>query len=276
MNTNLERACPICTHSGRSYLFSVRNFKIVKCGKCSLVGTLGEVKTDYKSYHRDQEYQKFKKLFENIFLNRVRTICKFQNTPGRALEIGCSTGVLLNLLKNRNWEVWGVEPSESALVAEKKGIRVINKFFQEADLPRGYFDVVILNHTLEHLENPVSILVKARSLLRRRGIIYIDVPNFASLSAKLLGRRWPYIMPEEHIWYFTPVTLKKLIRKSGFKPIYIHTQSGIFDYGNPLAGIIDKLIMGRKSFFLDFVTAPFAFINTLIGMGTSLTVVGKK
>jgi len=222
------------------------------------------------------EYERYKILFENIFLNRVHTILKFQNTPGRALEVGCSTGILLSLLKNRNWEVWGVEPSESALAAKKKGIRIINKFFQDAKLPGEYFDVVILNHTLEHLENPLSILIKAKSLLKKKGIIFIDVPNFGSLSARLLGKHWAYLMPEEHIWHFTPVTLKKLIRKSGFKPIYIHTQSGIFDYGNPLKGIIDKLLTGRKSFFLDFVTAPFAFINTLIGMGTSLTVVGRK
>src|SRR3972149_7378454 len=274
MSDNLD--CILCGSSSYSDLFLVRGKKIIICSNCKLVRTLNFCTPSYYQYHRDVEYERYKILFENIFLNRVRTICKFQNTPGRALEIGCSTGVLLSLLKNRNWEVWGVEPSESALVAEKKGIRVINKFFQEADLPRGYFDVVILNHTLEHLENPVSILVKARSLLRRGGIIYIDVPNFGSLSARLLGKHWAYLMPEEHVWHFTPVTLKKLIRKSGFKPIYIHTQSGIFDYGNPLAGIIDKLIMGRKSFFLDFVTAPFAFINTLIGMGTSLTVVGRK
>jgi SAM-dependent methyltransferase len=276
MSTKPAGTCLICGGIHWKSLFSVRAYEIVRCVDCGLTKTLGNPQVDYGSYHRDEEYQKYSKLFKNIFLNRVNTITRFVKTPGRALEIGCSTGTLLSILKDKNWEVWGVEPSKSALVAASKGIRVVRKEFEQARLPQKYFDLIILNHTLEHLENPLSILAKANKLLNKGGIIFVDVPNFGSLGERLLGKKWPYIMPEEHLWHFSPSTLIQLLRKSGFRSIYSRTQSGIFDYANPLKGMMDKFLMGSKSFFFDLISVPFAFINTKIGMGSSLTVIGKN
>ena len=91
-----------------------------------------------------------------------------------------------------------------------------------------------------------------------------------------MGKYWGYLAPTEHLWHFTPDTLKKIFVKAGLKPVYQATTSGIFDCGNPLAGLVDKLVRGRKSFFSDLLTAPFAYLNTKIGKGTSLTAIGKK
>lgn len=269
---------PICTLCGKSSskkLFDAGIKSIVSCDNCGLTRTKNFSPPDYRSYHRDQEYSESRKLFKNIFLKRVWTIEKYKK-DGRVLEIGCSIGTFLNLFKERGWEVWGVEPSQSAAVAAKNGIRVVKKFFEEATLPENYFDVVILNHTLEHLDKPVSILAKARTLLKRGGIVFVDVPNFGSLSAKIFGKYWPYLAPTEHLWHFTPQTLKKVLNKVGFRVIHTETASGIFDWGQPLKGLIDKFLLMRKSFFTDLVTSPFAFINTKIGMGTSLTMIGEK
>lgn len=275
-NTVTSSMCVVCGGKHFKRLLSVVGKNIVRCRRCGLVKTENFKEPDYKKYHRDEDYKEFETHFRNIFLKRVQIIERFFAGPGKVLEIGCSVGILLSILKEKRWEVWGVEPSKSANVARKKGIKVVNKVFEKANLPRGYFDLIILNHTLEHLENPLDIFKKARTLLKKGGKIFVDVPNFGSLSSSILGRRWPYLAPSEHLYHFEPRTLKKVITKAGFKVIFESSHSGIFDLGNPIKGLYDELLTRPRSFVKDFITSPGALIVTLIGKGTSLSMVGKN
>jgi len=268
--------CALCGSKHFKRLFTVEGMYIARCRSCRLVRTENLKEPDYKKYHRDEEYKELETHFRNIFLKRVQIIGKFFDEPGKTLEIGCSVGILLSILKEKGWEVWGVEPSISAKAAGKKGIKVVNNVFEKADLPKGYFDLIILNHTLEHLEDPRGILKKARTLLQKGGKIFVDVPNFGSLSSNLLGRRWPYLAPSEHLHHFEPPTLKKLIKMAGFKVIFESSHSGIFDLGSPVKGLYEELLTRPRGFIKYLITAPGALFATLIGRGISLTVVGEK
>lgn len=112
--------CPLC--GGHSYkkLFDVGSTSIVACAKCGLTKTNNFSTPDYTKYHRDEDYQKFEWLFKNFFLKRIKTIEKFHRGIGRVLEVGCSTGMFLDLFKNKGWKVWGIEPSKSGEVAGKR------------------------------------------------------------------------------------------------------------------------------------------------------------
>lgn len=275
-DTVISLKCVVCGGKYFKRLFSVEGKNIVRCRRCGLARTENFKEPDYKKYHRDEEYKEFETHFRNIFLKRVQIIERFFAEPGKVLEIGCSVGILLTILKEKGWEVWGVEPSKSANAARKRGIKIVNKIFERADLPRGYFDLIILNHTLEHLENPLNILKKARTLLKKGGKIFVDVPNFGSLSSRFLGSRWPYLAPGEHLYHFEPRTLKEVIKRAGFKVIFESSHSGIFDLGSPLKGLYNELLTRPRSFVKDFITAPGALFTTLIGRGTSLSMIGKK
>ena len=268
--------CILCGNHFYKRLFNMGSTNIISCGRCGLTKT-GNFKTPvYKKYHRDDDYQKDEWLYKNFFQKRVKNIQKYYSKPGRVLDIGCSTGILLQLLKARDWEVWGVEPSKSGEVAGRRGIKVVRQNFETARLPKDYFDVIILNHTLEHLENPVVILQKARKLLNKGGTVFVDVPNFGGLSSKIMGKRWGYLTPREHHWHFTPSSLKSVFRKTNLEVIYQETASGIFDFGSPLKGLMGKLVHTRKSFFVDLSTTPLAYLYSKIGLGANLTIIGKK
>lgn len=248
--------------------------EIYKCPHCGLGITKG-LKTQISGYHRDETYIEEEKLFRNIFLKRVSTISKFAK-QGRVLEIGCSTGIMLKLLQNRGWKVKGVEISpKSAGAAKKRGIEVMVGDFSKLEF-KEKFDLVILNHTLEHLENPIDVIKKINNLLSPEGLFYIDVPNFGGLSAKLLGKNWPLLLPREHLWHFTDKSLKILLGKLGFEIIFVEKASGIWDYGNPFLGIWLSLINLKKRFFKEVTTAIPSWIVTKLGLGSDLMIIAKK
>jgi len=206
--------------------------------------------------------------FNNIFKKRYKLIHKFIKNPKRVLDIGCSNGVFLDLYHNS--ETWGVEPSDNAKKANAKNHKMINLNFEKADLPQNYFDLVIMNHTLEHLKRPNEVLAKIKTLLKKDGIVFIDVPNVGSLSSKVLGNKWPYLLPEEHLWQFDKKNITKLTKDAGFEVLHWESRSGIFEYANPI------LELRRKGFLKDIIAIPYAILATVLNMGDSMSIIAKK
>ena len=205
----MEDTCLAC---GEKYT----NFDkiLYKCPNCGLGKTIIPTSLDKGTYHRDNVYLSEKKQFENIFQKIVGKISKIKN-KGNVLEIGSSTGLLLSLFPGSKWTVQGIEPSKQAFkISQGQGIPTINTTFKNAKLKENFFDVIVLNHVLEHLENPKITLNKIYKVLKKDGILYLSVPNFNSLSAKIYKSNWGYILPKEHTWHFTPQSLSLLLQKN--------------------------------------------------------------
>lgn len=270
-----QQTCFICNEK-TNFLGSSGHYKISVCPQCGL-GITNNPNLQISKYHRDNEYEQESDQFKNIFQRRVNIINSLGIKPGKALEIGSSTGLLLSLLKENGWDVNGVEISpQAAEFAEKRGVKTIHTPVEKLTLPAGTFDLVILNHTLEHLQNPKEVLEKLHDLLIDDGVLLIDVPNFGSLSARIFKTSWFALLPEEHYWHFTFNSLSRLLHSSGFKVLKRTSPSGIWDYGNPLAEVVQSFIGFKKRFFMNIFTSLPNLIVTLINQGATLTVVAKK
>ena len=221
------------------------------------------------NYHRDEDYLKNESMFSNIFQKRVNLI-KSHSRSGisTVLDVGCSNGVFLDLFNGN--ETWGVEPSDSREAAKMKGHKILKTTFEKAELPKNYFDLVIMNHVLEHLDNPAVVLAKACKLLKPNAILFVDVPNIGGLGSKILGKHWPYLLPKEHKHQFTKESLTKLLEENGFKVLHWESRSGIFEFANPIREL------GRKRFLLDLFAIPYSLTATLFMMGDSMSFVAKK
>lgn len=265
--------CFICQIELKPFITN-KNFKILRCPSCGL-GVTQNPKVQKKDYHRDEEYFEEENLFKNIFQRRVRIISEFVKT-GSVLEVGCSTGLMLSLIKERGWQVMGIEPSNTAAkIAKKKGIKVIARKFEQVRI-KNKFDLIMFNHTLEHLEDPYSVLKKAASLLRKGGLIYIDLPNFDSVAAKLLKGKWGLLLPEEHLWHFTQVSLDRLLTKLGFEIIFTKKVSGIFDVDSPFKELLVSGTSLKKRFFTNLMTLIPSFILSSLNQGSGLTIIAKN
>jgi hypothetical protein len=89
------------------------------------------------------------------------------------------------------------------------------------DLPSDTkYDVVVMNHVLEHVGAPIALLAGVRSRMNENGLVHIATPNVASWEAGLSG--WASYEPY-HFVYFSPETIRETVEKSGFAVLGVST-----------------------------------------------------
>src|SRR5208283_2730119 len=109
---------------------------------------------------------------------------------GHLLEVGSSLGFLLREFKDDGWDVFGVEPNIHAcqIAREKHGLTVVNAILENAGIADQSFDVVLLNHVIEHVDDPLSTLAEINRVLKPQGHLVIETPRYDTLMFSLLGR----------------------------------------------------------------------------------------
>ena len=77
-------------------------------------------------------------------------------------------------------------------------------------------DAVVLRSYLEHESEPKSLLKGCFNVLKSGGAIIVKVPNYNSLNRRFVGTRWCGFRYPEHVNYFTPASLARMARETGF------------------------------------------------------------
>jgi SAM-dependent methyltransferase len=153
---------------------------------------------------------------------------------GKLLDLGCGNGGYLQSI-NQDWlvgkkiECVGVDPDKEAIKhARKIGLKVKEGTIETAAFPDSYFDIVRINHTIEHISEPLGTLKEVYRIIKPGGKVIIEVPNFDSVGRKLLKDKWAGIDAPRHYFEFSPVTLKRMLVLSGFQPLSIAKWHGMY------------------------------------------------
>lgn len=153
-------------------------------------------------------------------LDDLITTTVARQDPGRAIDIGCNDGALLEALRNAGYaEVVGVEPNPmAAQLARQKGFEVHTSFLTQAlaerlAAERGAFDTVYLRHVVEHVSDLEAFFSAIRALLTDAGFLVMELPDVEEGFA--LGS--PAILWEEHVSYFTGPLAEYLLQLFGFR-----------------------------------------------------------
>jgi len=145
------------------------------------------------------------------------------NMTGDFLDIGCGNGAYLQVMANRGWNVWGVEPSRAgAFAAKTVGFDVYHGTLLEANYSSSSFDYVRCNHSFEHVPNPVDVLHEIHRILRPGGKLFIGIPNVGSMSFRIFGRYWWYLCAPVHTYNYSDKVITRLLHKSGFQINKVH------------------------------------------------------
>jgi SAM-dependent methyltransferase len=134
----------------------------------------------------------------------------------RLLDVGCGTGTFLDEARRAGWAVHGVEVSEyAAREARRRGLDVTCAASEEVAPEVASLDCVTLWDAIEHVRDPLGVLVKAAQALRPGGVLALSTGDITSLCARLSGPRWHLFNLPEHLFFFSPRSLRELLRRAG-------------------------------------------------------------
>lgn len=135
-----------------------------------------------------------------------------KNMVNSVLDFGCGPGWMLRSF-NGNFKKVGIENSKLARV--QAGI-YFDVYPSISDIA-GYFDLIIINHVIEHLVNPIETMIKLCELLAPNGRIIVGTPNFASAMAVLFKEKYRMLNEPTHISLFSLDSILRLLRDLGLQ-----------------------------------------------------------
>jgi SAM-dependent methyltransferase len=247
-----------CTHSGYG-----RHYIIVQCQECGLVYTNPrldphDIVDTYKAVE-DPLYLEERGGRVLTFERHLKPLERVAGLPdGRLLlDVGCYSGVFVEIAASHGWDAWGLEPSHWAVEqARARGLRVAQGTLDTADLPETHFDVVTMWDVIEHLTDPRKALERVHRLLRPGGLVVVHTIDIESLFARLMGARWPWLM-EMHVYYFSRRTLRAMLEKCGFEVISDRPQGRYLRLG---------YLANRVGALMPVVGRPAEWLVTKLGL----------
>lgn len=190
-------------------------FDVLACGTCGLGHTSptpSDMRTYYARYHGGRHG-----LTGNIAVSRrLRRLNKVLDGAGAGrmlLDVGCGDGSFLLAAQRQGWRVAGTEIEPT--VATARGLPVT------PDLPDGIFDAITFWHSLEHLDDPLYALKRARAVLAPAGVLMLAVPNFAGRQARRYGRHWLHLDVPRHLFHFTEASIARLLAAADLRPVRV-------------------------------------------------------
>jgi len=221
-------ACPACGRAtAQTHLYSKHGCDILRCRECGLGRSETSGFDPARYYTRDYfsgqhadgygDYLGSEPVLRREFARTVEVIRRHR-AGGRLLELGCAYGFFLQEAKPF-FDVAGIEIAEDAAAhARAAGLNVITGIADEAKLAAlGPMDVIVLLDVIEHLPHPRDTLALATRHLNPGGIIVITTGDFSSLYARLTGSHWRLMTPPQHLWFFTPESMRRMAGGLGLR-----------------------------------------------------------
>jgi len=226
------RDCPACAQvTEQRFLYALNGCNILRCRACGL----GQAQTpafDPASYYTAEyfsgrqsdgyaDYVAAEPVLRREFARTVAFIRQWRD-GGRLLEIGCAYGFFLHEAKEY-FGVSGIElAADAAIYCQRSGLSVLPGVADEATLHRDEkADVIVMLDVIEHLPDPRGTLVLLSRHLCPGGIIVITTGDFGSVAARLCGRYWRLMTPPQHLWFFTPESVRRLSASLGLSTVSV-------------------------------------------------------
>ena len=208
---------------------------IYRCPACGLART--QLEEEYKTFIVDHysrgyytgdpaygAYASYKEDKPHIVRNMKKFLGSIKKVKptGRLLDVGCAMGYFVELALSQGYDAHGFDASAYAVDHAKKAL--LNGRVQLGDVsslsyPKKSFDVITMFDVFEHLGDPAADLARVRQWLADDGVLVIATGDTQSTAAKLLGRRWTFYIPPQHLFFFNRKNLTTLLTRQGLEPV---------------------------------------------------------
>jgi 2-polyprenyl-3-methyl-5-hydroxy-6-metoxy-1,4-benzoquinol methylase len=239
-------ACPLCGSAAHRPERTIDDYALVRCG-CNFT-YVNPQPTDaaLDRIYSDRDEAKLIAFYDTTrttsmiegYAAILKSIERAAGRKGTLLDFGCGACFFLQQAQEAGWDAHGVDLGPWVEVAARqRGVKNVTVGrLEDSPLAERQFDVVTAMEVMEHMPQPQPILRMLRERLKPGGILFLTVPNYKCLSI-VLGRDdfWRN-RPPQHLNYFTPKTLSRVLKDCGFK-IRSVTSGG---------GLKLECVLGRK------------------------------
>lgn len=255
------------------------NYPLVSCTNCDLVytttpPTANTLKEAYAeaSYDSSEEADFAARTYHRIIKYYISKL----SHKRCAIDIGTGNGSLLPLLQQEGFlKVIGIEPSTSAIESALPTVKTLIRqgLFSEELINDVTPDFIFTAMTMEHVEDPLSLMKIIEDKLSLGGVVAVVVHNRRALLNRILGKRSP-IIDIEHLQLFSPKSLEKLFTEAGLELMKIRSFSNTYPLHYwvrllPLPSIIKHMI-NRALYLLKL-----AHISITMPVGNMLGIARK-
>lgn len=223
---NVKTRCPICQQE----VIWVLTPQYRYCEECRLAVRTMESRLSVEQvgqvFNASWALTHFKGKWNHRKAGEILKLAKSLYGVRRILDIGCGSGILVDMLARAGYRSTGLDNSDGVIwfaKAHGRGDYVL----AENGTALGAYDLVVMSHLLEHLDDPVGFLEQSSSLLKPEGYLYIAVLNLNFYNDNSLWRRHVdrTLFAGTHITGISEHSLRLMLAKAGYKIIWIKTQT---------------------------------------------------
>ncbi|MFN0135027.1 MAG: class I SAM-dependent methyltransferase, partial [Phycisphaerae bacterium] len=139
---------------------------------------------------------------------------------GELLDLGCGTGIFLDEARRAGWRTSGYEVSDYGVAqAQARELDVAAMPIEGLQLSPARFDCVTLWDVIEHVRDPGATIAAAAHGLKPGGLLAVSTGDITSLCARLSGPKWHLFNLPEHLFFFSPDSLSRIIESRGCKVV---------------------------------------------------------
>ena len=263
---NVEHVCRICGNStnNRSFIAKERmlgmndEFDYFECSNCLCI-QICEIPKDIDRYYPTNYYSYREPVFATK-LTGIRYLLKkslaeyysgkfsligfllspfYENSftwlkpnvvnfTSNILDIGSGTGRLLLSMKRSGYQnLTGIDPYNSEDIFYDNGVKVLKKDVFEID---DKYDLIMLHHSFEHMQNPKEILEEIRKHIEPEGTIIIRIPVANSYAWRKYHTHWVQLDAPRHFFLHTVKSMNILANECALKLSSIEYESTAFQF----------------------------------------------
>lgn len=196
------KKCTICGLVYKQYLPTINGLNKIYSSEYTHFNDGGEWKKSYYYNSAKQKLDRCKKML----------IRKGLNKPIRILDAGCGSGDFVSVARDLGYDAYGIDPHLPSH-CQKPYLECK----QLDEIGTSSFDIVVLLNVAEHLVSPRDLFKEVYRVLVHDGIVLLTCPYGNSLARHFYQKNWNHLVLDEHLLFWTPRSLTKMLRQIGFK-----------------------------------------------------------